>query len=82
MGVVAYKLLLPAESKIHPVFHVSQLKLADGGTLNPTALPTQLSSALELIVEPAEVLGIRKAPTEPMTAAQVQCQVRRHLGAL
>ena len=43
IGVVTYKLLLPANSKIHSVFHVSQLKATKGATFNPTPIPTQLN---------------------------------------
>lgn len=39
VGAVAYKLSLPEHSKVHPVFHVSQLKLARGASFNPTDLP-------------------------------------------
>ena len=36
VGTVAYKLDLPKELKIHPVFHVSLLKLyKDGGRIQP-----------------------------------------------
>ena len=69
IGAVSYRLSLPSDSRIHPIFHV--LKLKHGATFNPTSLPPQLSPTLELVVGPAEVLGIRKDPAQPISTAQV-----------
>ena len=60
-GKVAYKLQHPPGSKIHPVFHISQLKRALGAGHKPTSLPAQLSTDLVLVVEPWAVLGVRNS---------------------
>jgi len=39
VGMVAYKLQLPEEARIHPVFHVSQLKKHVGSDSVQTTLP-------------------------------------------
>lgn len=60
VGAVAYKLALPSDCRIHPVFHVSQLKPARGAPLNPSPIPSQLSPTLELTCEPDQVLAVRR----------------------
>lgn len=44
LGSVAYKLELPLSSMIHPVFHVSQLKLSPGDQQVSTTLPSDLTA--------------------------------------
>lgn len=60
VGRVAYKLDLPLHSKIHPVFHVSQLKKSIGDSQVLANFPAQLSADLELKVTPEAVLVVRQ----------------------
>ncbi|EXB99396.1 hypothetical protein L484_016372 [Morus notabilis] len=59
IGQVAYCLDLPASAKIHPVFHVSQLKQFGGQQYKGQPLPKQLTTEMELVVNPAAVLDSR-----------------------
>ncbi|KAD6796719.1 hypothetical protein E3N88_07615 [Mikania micrantha] len=59
VGAVAYELELPAESRIHPIFHVSLLKLAKGLVPTFPIAPLPLTTNGELLLQPASVLDHR-----------------------
>lgn len=42
VGKVAYRMRLPDQARLHPVFHISQLKVVVGDDLVETALPDKL----------------------------------------
>jgi len=58
LGKVAYKLQLPENSHIHPVFHMSLLKKYVGGQPVSLKLPTRNSSE-EPTLEPEAILDRR-----------------------
>lgn len=60
IGPVAYKLLLPEGSKIHPVFHVSLLKRAIGDGLSAPVLPKGLEMDPDDFPTPKKCLAVRE----------------------
>lgn len=62
VGKVAYRLALPPEARIHPTFHVSQLKKAMGDLGPALSIPPQLTDEGVVMAEPEEIWGIRTHP--------------------
>ncbi|WVZ88557.1 hypothetical protein U9M48_035065 [Paspalum notatum var. saurae] len=71
IGTVAYKLDLPATSSVHPVVHISQLKLAVGAGHQVT--PT-MPLALDTPRVPVQVLGSKLVSRGSRTVKQVLVQ--------
>lgn len=59
VGKVAYRLTLLPEARIHPTFHVSQLKRAIGESLVPVSIPPQLTVEGVMETQPDEVIDAR-----------------------
>ncbi|KAL0741947.1 hypothetical protein Bca4012_083460 [Brassica carinata] len=71
-GKVAYKLELPASSLIHPVFHVSQLKVLVGNVPTTRHLQTVVSDVV--IKEPFKILERKMVKRQGKAATQVLLQ--------
>lgn len=60
IGAVAYKLKLPEDSKVHPVFHASLLKKVVRPPTEPQPLPSCLNEEWLLDVVPEEAVAVRR----------------------
>nr|KYP74492.1 Retrotransposable element Tf2 [Cajanus cajan] len=74
IGSVAYKLLLPDYAKLHPVFHISQLKQFRGVT-DVVYVPLPLTTSVEgPVVLPFKILSIRDIIRAGQTVHQILVQ--------
>ena len=59
IGTMAYKLELPAASRLHPVFHVSCLKKVIGNKLPVQTIFPELDEEGKIILEPEAITETR-----------------------
>jgi hypothetical protein len=59
IGTMAYKLELPASSRVHPVFHVSCLKKVIGDNIAVQTILQELDEEGKIILEPEAIIDTR-----------------------
>ena len=62
VGKRAFKLHLPEGSKVHPVFHISQLKKVVGNHEVTTEFPESIELPVLPMLEPEQILALRVIP--------------------
>ena len=77
IGAVAYKLDLPAETKIHHTFHVSQLKAYNGGDPTFTTIPSHLFDEV-VPLKPEAILDRSTIKRRNQAATQVLIKWKDH----
>ncbi|XP_065636308.1 uncharacterized protein LOC136070363 [Quercus suber] len=78
VGQVAYRLALPTDCSIHPVFHVSCLKLKLGSNVVPVPTLPPITSAGVLDPEPLVILQSRTKQLRSRTITEVLVQWHGH----
>jgi len=59
IGTMAYKLMLPASSRVHPVFHVSFLNKVIGDKIPIQTIFPKLDEEGKIILEPEAIIDTR-----------------------
>lgn len=77
IGSVAYRLQLPLEVRIHPIFHVSQRKKVTGQHQALTDLPSEMAID-EPLIEPAAILQRRAVIRDGKSTTQVLVHWQGH----
>ena len=74
MGIVSYKLALPSKSRLHPVFHVSCLKMKLGPNVQSMPTLPPVDEEGQVSCEPITVLQSRTKSLRSRVISEVLVQ--------